>query len=75
VRDQLLAALAPAIAWLGVFTLVLPFRLGEHGGHGGHHIRLSAYLLVTAIYALLPAIALFIGAAPFLRRPQLQSPS
>ena len=70
VRHQLLAALAPAIALLGLFALVLPFMLGEHGGH---HIRLSAYLLMTAIWALLPALPLLIGAAPFLRKPQPQS--
>ena len=70
VRHQLLAALAPAIALLGLFALVLPFMLGEHGGH---HIRLSTYLLMTAIWALLPALPLLIGAAPFLRKPQPQS--
>ena len=40
---------------------------------GRHHIRLSAFVLLTVIWVLLPAVPLLIGAAPFLRKPQAQS--
>lgn len=72
VRHQLIAALAPAIAWLGVFVLVLPFSIFLDK-HVANHVRLSAFLLMTAIWVLLPALPLLLGAAPFLRKPQAQS--
>jgi hypothetical protein len=72
VRHQLLAALAPAIALLSVFVLVIPFSILVHTG-GASHIRFSAFLLMTAIWALLPALPLLLGAAPFLRKAQPQS--
>jgi len=71
VRHQLIAALAPAIAWLGVFVLVLPFSIFLDK-HGVNHVRLSAFLLMTAIWVLLPALPLLLGAGPFLRRSQTQ---
>ena len=72
VRYQLLAALAPAIALLGVFVFILPFSI-MLDKHVANHIRLSAFMLMTLIWVLLPALPLLIGAAPFLRRPQPQS--
>jgi hypothetical protein len=72
VRHQLLSALAPAIALLGVFVLILPFSI-MLDKRVANHIRLSAFLLMTVIWVLLPALPLLIGAAPFLRKPQAQS--
>jgi hypothetical protein len=67
VRHQLLSALAPAIALLGVFVLILPFSI-MLDKHVANHIRLSAFLLMTVIWVLLPALPLLLGAAPFLRK-------
>ena len=72
VRYQLLAALAPAIALLGLFVLVIPISI-MLDEHGASHLRLSAFIIVTVTWVLLPAVPLLIGAAPFLRRPQAQS--
>ena len=72
VRYQLLAALAPAIALLGLFVLVLPFSM-ILDKHVSHNIRLTAFLVLTVTWVLLPALPLLIGATPFLRRPQPQS--
>jgi hypothetical protein len=71
VRHQLIAALAPAIAQLGVFVLILPFSI-MLDKHVANHVRLSAFLLMTVIWVLLPALPLLLGAAPFLRKPQVQ---
>lgn len=71
VLHQVLAALAPAIALLGVFVLVLPFAMILEGGP--HHIHPSAFLILTMTWVLLPSVPLLIGAAPFLRRPHPQS--
>jgi hypothetical protein len=72
VRQQLIAALAPAIAWLGVFVLVIPFSI-MLDKRVANHVRLSAFLLMTAIWVLLPALPLLLGAAPFLRKRQAQA--
>ncbi len=72
VRHQLLSALAPAIALLGVFVLILPFSI-MLDKHVADHIRLGAVVLMTVIWVLLPAVPLLIGAAPFLRKPQAQA--
>ncbi len=69
---QLLAALAPAIVLLGLFLLILPFSIIT-AKHVAHHIQLSAFLVLTVTWVLLPALPLLIGAAPFLRKPQPQS--
>jgi hypothetical protein len=71
VLHQVLAALAPAIALLGVFVLVLPFAMILEGGP--HDIHPSAFLILTMTWVLLPSVPLLIGAAPFLRKPQAQS--
>ncbi|HMD86145.1 MAG TPA: hypothetical protein VKO18_15735 [Terriglobia bacterium] len=72
VRHQLLAALSPAIVLLGLFVVVIPFSI-ILDKHAAHHIRLSAFLLMTVIWVLLPAVPLLLGAAPFLRKPQRQA--
>jgi len=72
VLHQLLAALAPAIALLGVFVLVLPFSM-ILDKHVAHNIRLTAFLVLTLTWVLLPSVPLLLGAAPFLRKPQPQS--
>jgi hypothetical protein len=72
VRYQLLAALSPAIVLLGLFLLVIPSSILLHK-QALHNIRLSAFMIVTLTWVLLPALPLLIGAAPFLRKPQAQS--
>jgi hypothetical protein len=73
IRHQLLAALSPAIALLGVFVLVLPFAsIILHEGVR-RHIQPSAFVLLTVTWVLLPSLPLLLGAAPFLRKPQPQS--
>ena len=71
VLHQLIAALAPAIALLGLFLLILPFAM-ILDKHEAHHIQLSAFLVLTGTWVLLPSLPLLIGAAPFLRRRQAQ---
>lgn len=70
-RHQLLAALAPAVAMLGVFVLILPVAIVME--QAPHHIQLYGFLVLTVTWVLLPAIPLLLGAAPFLRKPQPQS--
>ena len=70
VLHQVLAALAPAIALLGVFVLVLPFAIVME--QAPHHIQLYGFLILTLTWVLLPSVPLLIGAAPFLRKPQPQ---
>ena len=79
-REQLIAALAPAIpviALLLVYVAVgIPIELVLVAMHPSVHVNGRGILLKMAfgaIQALLPALALLIGAAPFLRRPQPQS--
>jgi hypothetical protein len=71
-RHQLLAALAPVIALLGLFVLILPFSM-VLDKHVAHNIRLTAFLVLTVVWVLLPSVPLLIGAAPFLRKPRPQS--
>jgi hypothetical protein len=66
---QLLAALAPAIALLGLFLLILPLAM-ILDKHEAHNIRLGVFLVLTVTWVLLPALPLLLGAAPFLRKPQ-----
>jgi hypothetical protein len=70
VLHQVLAALAPAIALLGIFVLVLP---GAMIVEEGHYLHLSAFLILTVTWVLLPSVPLLLGAAPFLRKPPAQS--
>ncbi|MGO8814361.1 MAG: hypothetical protein ACLQVG_06785 [Terriglobia bacterium] len=70
-RHQLLAALAPAIALLGVFVLILPVAIVME--QAPHHIQLYGFLILTVTWVVLPAIPLLLGAAPFLRKPLTQS--
>ncbi len=72
VRYQLFAALAPAIALLGLFLLILPLSMIVERP-SAPSVRLAAFLILTGTWVLLPAIPLLLGAAPFLRKPQPQS--
>lgn len=69
---RLLAALAPAIALLGLFLVILPFSMIP-GGHIAANLRLRAFWAVSVSWVLLPSLPLLAGAAPFLRKPQSQS--
>ena len=72
VRYQLLAAMAPAIALLGVFVLILPLSMILEKP-AAPKVRLAAFLVLTVTWVLLPAIPLLLGAIPFLRKPQAQT--
>jgi hypothetical protein len=72
VRHQLLAALAPAIALLGLFLLALLWAMIIERP-SAPKIRLAAFLILTVTWVVLPAIPLLLGAAPFLRKPQPQA--
>jgi hypothetical protein len=84
---RMLAALAPSLGILGFFligpfiALLIRMVMAVHY-HRPISFFLTGFSLVQFIYGflilfanwvLLPAIALFIGAAPFLRKPQPQS--
>jgi hypothetical protein len=72
VRYQILAALAPAIALLGLFLLILPFAMiVVH--HVSHTMRIGSFLGLTVTWVILPALPLLLGAAPFLRTAQSRS--
>jgi hypothetical protein len=79
-REQLVAALAPAIPaiiWLLVIVVVtIPMEVVLVAMHPSVHISgrgVPSKMEIFAIWALLQALSLLIGAAPFLRRPQPQS--
>jgi len=72
VRYQILAALAPAIALLGLFLLILPFAMiVVHPV--SHTMRIGSFLGLTVTWVILPALPLLLGAAPFLRTAQSRS--
>ena len=72
VPHRLVAALAPAIIWLGIFLIILPLSL-VLDRHVPLTLRLVAFVTYVVSWVLLPSIALLIGTAPFLRKPQPQS--
>ena len=64
---QLLSALAPAVASLGVLVLV-PI-LTEHGSNHlktENHLSAPGFLLMITIWVFVQALPLLVGAAPFL---------
>jgi hypothetical protein len=71
VLHQLIAALAPAIALLGLFLLILPWAMIVDK-NVSHHTLLSGLLVLTVSWVLLPSVPLLIGTAPFLCRRQSQ---
>ena len=74
-REQLIAALAPAMPLLVIVVVGIPLKLVLVAMYPPDHIwrRVLLDMAFPAIHALLPALGLLIGAAPFLRRPQPQS--
>jgi len=84
---RLLAALAPSIGMLGFF-LIAPFltllismliplfthrAARGHFGPGDIATIATAVLVLLVSWVLLPAVGLFLGAVPFLRKPHAQS--
>jgi hypothetical protein len=79
-REQLIAALAPAIPaiavmlFIAVVTIPIEFVwVATHPSVRNTGRDILFKMTSVTIWALLPALALLIGAAPFLRRPQPQS--
>lgn len=73
---QIGVALAPAIALFGVFVFVIPVSIIIPlilGKHLGGHFSFTGFALMTLVWVLVPSIGLFIGAAPFLRKPHPQA--
>lgn len=85
---RMMAALAPSLGMLGFFLIFIPFiawpirivMLVYTHSHvsfswpGASLVAfLTGFLILLANWVLLPAIALFIGAVPFLRKPQAQA--
>lgn len=64
ISARLAAALAPASAMLVVLSLILPWGLAVDGFH---FFRLVAFGVGLTNWVAIPAIALFVGAAPFLK--------
>jgi hypothetical protein len=71
-RYQLLAALSPAIALLGLFLLILPWAMIIERP-SAPKVRLAGFLFLTVTWVVLPAIPLVLGAVPFLRKSQAQA--
>jgi hypothetical protein len=66
---RLAAGLSPALVMLAVMSLILPWGLAIDGFH---FFRLVAFGVGLANWVVIPAIALGIGVAPFLRQsPQV----
>jgi hypothetical protein len=72
VPHRLVAALAPAIIWLGFLLIGLPISLVVDGGLP-LSLRARACAAYLVSWVLLPAIPLLLGAAPFLQKPQPQT--
>jgi len=72
IPHRLLAALAPAIIWLGILLIVLLISLFVDRG-----VPLSLKVTGCAAYVVswvaIPSVPLLLGAAPFLRKPQPQA--
>lgn len=64
IRAQLAAGLAPALVMLVVMSLILPWGLALDGFH---FFRVVAFGVGLTNWVAIPAIALAIGAAPFLK--------
>jgi hypothetical protein len=66
---RLAAGLAPALVMLVVMSLILPWGLAIDGFH---FIRLVGFGVGLMNWVAIPAVALLIGAAPFLKESSLQ---
>jgi hypothetical protein len=69
---RLLVSQAPIIIWFSVLLIVLALSLVTDG-HVPFVLKLNALLTYIVAWVLLPSLALFLGAVPFLRKPQAQS--
>ena len=67
VSARIAAGLSPALIMLTVMLLLLPFGLAIDGFH---FFRLVGFGLLLIGWVALPALALLLGAAPFLREPK-----
>lgn len=65
-RARLVAGLSPALIMLIVMLFILPWGLALDGLH---FLTLVSFGLGIANWVALPALALLVGAAPFLREP------
>lgn len=69
---RLLASLAPPIIMLGSLLTILALSLVSDR-HIPLMFKLGGLLTYIVAWVLLPSLALFLGAAPFLRKPQAQA--
>ncbi len=61
---RLISALAPALAMLGSFALILPFSIAIDR----HMVPLGYFAFTVFNWVVLPGFASLVGAAPFLRK-------
>jgi hypothetical protein len=69
---RLLVSQAPTILWLSILQIVLTLSLATDR-HVWLVFKLNALLTYLVAWVLVPSLALFIGAAPFLRKPRAQA--
>jgi len=69
---RLLVSQAPTIIWLSVLLTVLALSLVTDR-HIPLSLKMGALMTYIVAWVLLPALALFLGAAPFLRKTHVQA--
>jgi hypothetical protein len=68
---RVISALAPALAMLGSFSLILPFSIAIDR----HMVPLGYFAFTLFNWVVLPGCASLIGAAPFLRKERNPQPA
>jgi hypothetical protein len=69
---QLLVSQAPALIWECIMLVMLPLAL-VIDRHVPFSLKMEGLMTYIVAWVLLPSLALFLGAVPFLRKPQAQS--
>lgn len=72
VLDRLLVSQAPSLIWLATLLIFLALSLFIDR-HVRLILKLQGMLTYTVAWVLLPSLGLFLGAVPFLRKPQAQA--
>jgi hypothetical protein len=69
---RLLVSLAPLIIWLGIMLVMLPLAM-VIDRQVPFSFKLEGLMTYIVAWMFVPSFALFLGAVPFLRKPQPQS--
>ena len=70
--QRLLVSQSPAIIWECIALVIMAFSL-VLDRHVPVSLKMEGLIAYLVAWVLLPSLALFLGAAPFLRKPQVQS--